>query len=120
MAIYSLPAGYEDMISIKGSYSTESRHRQVEFGDGYIQRTPLGINSLIRNLDVLFENLTQAEKNSFIPFCEFIQRNGHSLIIPANEMLASTAIYVIETMNVESVDGDKTNVSLSLREVFDL
>jgi phage-related protein len=120
MAIYNLPAGFEDMMSISASYGTEARLRQVEFGDGYIQRTPLGLNSLRRTVDLAFENLTQSERNTLLATLEFVQKNGHGLYIAANELLRNSGNYVIETLNVTSVDGDKTTVSVTLTEVFDL
>lgn len=120
MAVYNLPTGYEDKISINASYSTEARLRQVEFGDGYIQRTPLGINSLIRNLDLSFENLTQTERNTLVPFFQAIQYGGHAVEIEPNELLVYSGKYVIESMDISSVDGERITINLSLREVFDL
>jgi len=35
----------QSRMSLSTSYSSTARHRLVEFGDGYIQRTPLGLNS---------------------------------------------------------------------------
>lgn len=120
MAIYSLPAGYEDMMSISASYSNEARLRQVEFGDGYIQRTPLGLNSLRRSVELAFENLTTGERNILLATLEYVQANGDALRINANELLDSDGIYVIDGLQVSSVDGNLVTVSVSLTEVFDL
>lgn len=120
MAIYNLPTGYEDKISITASYSNEARLRQIEFGDGYIQRTPLGLNSLRRSVDISFENLTTGERNILLATLEYVQSNGDALRINANELLRRDGIYAIEGLQVASVDGNLTTVSVSLTEVFDL
>ena len=120
MATYNLPTGFEDMMSITASYSNEARLRTVEFGDGYIQRTPLGLNSRRRTVDIAFENLTQTERNTLLATLEFVQERGHSLYLAANELLRESGKYAIEGMDVSSVDGNLTTVSVSLVEVFDL
>ena len=120
MAIYNLPTGFESRMSLSTSYSQESRIRQVEFGDGYIQRTPLGINSRRRSFDAVWENLTEAEYATLYYTLDFVHTNGHAIQLTAGNILFSDGKFVIETLDVQIADSDHFTVSASLTEVFDL
>jgi len=120
MAIYNLPTGFEDRMTLSTSYSQESRLRQVEFGDGYIQRTPLGINSRRRSFDAVWENLTEAEYATLYYTLDFVHTNGHAIQLTAGNILFSDGKFVIETLDVQIADSDHFTVSASLTEVFDL
>ena len=60
----------QDQLSISTSYVATSRHRLVEFGDGYIQRTPLGINYQRRTLTVTHDNLSATDAAPLVLFYE--------------------------------------------------
>jgi len=44
------------LSKFRSSATTESRFRQVQFGDGYAQRSPDGINSLALNFNAAFNS----------------------------------------------------------------
>ena len=120
MAIYSLPTGFEARMSLKSSYSQEARLRQVDFGDGYIQRTPLGLNSLRRSMDVSWENLLLTDFVTLIQTLDFVQKNGHAIAITQNYLLPLDGNFVIESLDVQPADDTHFTVTVSLTEVFDL
>ena len=120
MAVYNLPTGFDDRMSINISYSQEVRNRIVDFGDGYTQRTPLGINPRIRRLDVVWENLTQSERDTLLMTLDYVSQTGDAIFIAANELLWTNGKYYVETIDVQMADHNKVTISASLREVFDL
>lgn len=120
MALYELPVGLETRFSLSSSYSQETRVRKVEFGDGYIQRTPLGLNNKVRRVDVSFDNLTTDERNVVLDFFDVIQQGGHAVILPYNELLSWDGKFYPENINVSLADNNRVNVNVSFVEVFDL
>ena len=120
MATYNLPPGFADCFSISSNYSQEGRHRLVEFGDGYIQRTPLGINAVIRRLNVQWENLTTADRDTLLATLDYVHYTGDALYIPADELNRYEGKYMIEALDVQMADNERVTISASLREVFDL
>lgn len=120
MATYNLPAGFEDRMSLKSSYSQEARLRQVDFGDGYIQRTPLGLNSRRRRMDVSWENLTGLEYATLYDFLDIRHENGDAIEIPLGNLLFLDGKFIIDTLDVQTADGSHFTISVRLTEVFDL
>lgn len=120
MATYNLPAGFEDKISLSTSYTQEARNRLVEFGDGYIQRTPLGINNLVRRISISWENLTSSERDTLLNTIEFCQGTGDAVYIPTSELFQFGGQYYVEGIDVQLADNQRVTVTASLREVFDL
>lgn len=120
MAIYNLPTGFEDRMSLTSSYSQEARLRQVDFGDGYIQRTPLGLNSRRRSMDVAWNNITALEYATLYQTLDFVHRNGHAIALTAGNLLFTNGNFVIETLDVQVADTEHFTVTARLTEVFDL
>jgi phage-related protein len=120
MAVYDLPVGWEDRWALSASYTSEGRNRVVEFGDGYTQRTPLGLNALVRNLEISFDNLTTTERNEIMAFLAFIQAGGDAIALYPNELLPYPGKFFVTSMNVGLADNNRVNINVSLREVFDL
>lgn len=120
MAIYNLPTGFEDRMSLTSSYSQEARLRQVEFGDGYIQRTALGVNSRRRSMDVAWNNITAFEYGTLYSTLDFVHAYGHAIALTAGNILFTDGNFMIETIDVQTTDGDHYTLSAKLTEVFDL
>lgn len=120
MATYNLPVGFENKISLSTSYTQEARNRLVEFGDGYIQRTPLGINNLVRRITISWENLTTTERNTLLNTLDYCHGTGDAVYIPGSELFSYEGQYYVETLDVQLADNERVTVTASLREVFDL
>lgn len=116
---------YQSKISVKSSYSSQPRHRTVEFGDGYIQRTPWGPYAGRRSISVVHEHLTQAEADALIYFYENNFDTAEAIEISDNYLLrgspqgqyASTKFY-LQSYEVEMTTPEYRTISASLIEVF--
>ena len=107
-------------MSLSTSYSSAPRHRLVEFGDGYIQRTPLGLNHQRRSVSVTHENLSATDAQTLIVFYESRHQIGDTVEIAANALLRTNGKFYLESFDVQMGDGDKRTVNASMTEVFDL
>ena len=120
MAIYNLPAGFENRMSLSSSYSQDTRLRQVEFGDGYIQRTALGVNSRRRRMDVAWNNITSLEYQTLYSLLDFYHKYGHAIALNAGNLLFTPGNFMIETIDVQVADNEHFTLTAKLTEVFDL
>ena len=107
-------------MSLSTSYSSAPRHRLVEFGDGYIQRTPLGLHAQRRSLSVTHENLSQSDAMTLITFYENRHFFADAIEISYNALLDTAGKFYLESFDVQMNDGDKRTVNATMIEVFDL
>jgi hypothetical protein len=108
----------ETKISLRTSYSSEPRHRLVEFGDGYIQRTPFGPYAGRRKLSLVHEHLSAAEATTLINFYELRHDDAASIEIVSNALLDLEGNYYLESYDVEMSDDNLRTISASLIEVY--
>lgn len=120
MATVNLPTGYEERMTLSTSYSQEARLRLVEFGDGYIQRTPLGINGRRRSFDAVWENLTESEYATLFNVLDAAHIAGDCISLSYDYILFRAGKFMIETIDVQVRDSEHFTVSASLTEVHDL
>ncbi len=111
---------YQTKLSVSTSYQATPRHRLVEFGDGYIQRTPLGINYQRRSISVTHDNLTSTEASALILFYESRLQDEDKIDISANGLLRTDGQFYLESFDVQMADTSKRTVTASMIEVFDL
>ena len=107
-------------LSISTTYTQSGRTRIVEFGDGYVQRTPLGINNKVRSIVVVYENLSPTDAATVLTVYDSVQASGDPIAIATNELLTTAGLFYIEEVSVDMVDNNKRTISASMREVFDL
>ena len=110
----------QDQLSISTSYVSTPRHRLVEFGDGYIQRTPLGINYQRRTITVNHDNLSATDAAALILYYENRLLDAGAIDIAANELFRTAGKFYLESFDVQMADNDRRTVSASMVEVFDL
>jgi len=118
MATRNLPLPTQ--ISITSGYSQSGRTSLIEFGDGYIQRTPLGINNTVRELVVTHENLSSADAVTVLAVYDVSQATGDSVTIASNELLVSGGTFYITDVSVTMIDNHRRSITANMREVFDL
>ena len=111
---------YQTKLSVSTSYQATPRHRLVEFGDGYIQRTPLGINYQRRSISVTHDNLTSTEASALILFYEARLQDADKIDISANGLLRTDGQFYLESFDVQMADTSKRTVTASMIEAFDL
>lgn len=109
---------YQTRLSLQTSYTSEPRHRTVEFGDGYIQRTPWGPYPGRRSMDVVHEHLTQAEADALITFYETRHDDADCISITDNALTHISGNYYLQSYSVEMSNTDRRTVKASMIEVF--
>ena len=109
---------YQNKLSLRTSYSSEPRHRLVEFGDGYIQRSPWGPYAGRRKLSVVHENLTPTEAYNLIAFYESRHDDADAVEIASNELLIDSGKFYLENFSVELTSDELRTISASMIEVF--
>jgi hypothetical protein len=107
-------------LSISTSYIQSGRTRLIDFGDGYVQRTPLGINNKIRYVIVVHENLSPTDAATVLTVYDSVQASGDPIDITANELLTTDGLFYIEDVSVDMADNDRRTITATMREVFDL
>jgi len=109
---------YQSKLSLQTSYSSEPRHRLVEFGDGYIQRSSWGPYAGRRKLSVVQEHLSQSEAATLIAFYEARHDDADAISISANELLDLAGTYYLESFEVNMTSNELRTVTASMIEVF--
>ena len=109
---------YQTKLSLQTSFSSEPRHRLVEFGDGYIQRSPLGPYAGRRKVSVVQEHLSQSEATALIAFYEERHDDGVAISIAVNELLDIAGTYYLESYEVQMTSNELRTITASMIEVF--
>lgn len=107
-------------LSVTTSFQATPRHRLVEFGDGYIQRTPLGLNSHRRSITVTHDNLDSTDAETLIDFYEDRLQDADKIDISSNGLLRTSGKFYLESYDVQMADTSKRTISANMIEVFDL
>jgi hypothetical protein len=110
----------EEKMSVSSTYSVAPRHRTVEFGDGYIQRTPLGLQHSRRSISVIHQNLDPTQADTLIQFYETKMHNATHIDIGANGLLRTPGEFYLQTFDVEMTSPEIRTVSAQMIEVYDL
>ena len=109
---------FQSKLSTSTSYSSEPRHRTVEFGDGYIQRSPWGPYAGRRSLSVVHEHLNQSDSATLIAFYEDRHDDSDSISIPVNVLLDTAGTYYLESYDVNMTSNQLRTITASMIEVF--
>jgi hypothetical protein len=115
---YILP--HEDKLSISSSYTHAPRHRNVEFGDGYIQRTPLGIHHSRRSISLTYDNLDQATADAVVFAFENSLETGDPFYIASNPMLRTSGYFYLQNFDVSMSSPEIRTITASLMEVYNI
>ena len=110
----------QSQMSLSTSYNHTARHRLVEFGDGYIQRTPIGLYGKRRSITVNHDNLDTTDATTLLTFYENRMTDADYIDISANALLRTSGKFYLESFDVQMADNDKRSISATLIEVFDL
>jgi len=114
----SVTLPYQSKLSVKSSFSSQPRHRTVEFGDGYIQRTPWGPYAGRRSISIVHEHLTQAEADYLIAVYENNFDTAEAIEITDNTLLINSGKFYLQSYDVEMTTPEYRTVSASMIEVF--
>lgn len=95
-------------------YDIVPRVRTIQYGDGYKQAAPDGLNYLDREVSLGWENLTASEANQIVAFFE--ERGGYQ---PFSYTLdGETLTYLCSTWNKERTSPNSYNVSATFERSY--
>lgn len=109
---------YQTWISPKSSYSSTPRHRLVEFGDGYIQRTPWGPYAGRRTVSIIHEHLTQTQADTLITFYETRFDDAEAISMNDDALTHLAGNYYLQSYDVEMTTPELRTITASMIEVF--
>jgi hypothetical protein len=114
----SLP--HQERANLSTNFSATPRHRLLEFGDGYIQRTPLGLHHTRRRVTVTHSAMDLQEGDDVVDFYEARLSDGAAIDIAANYLFNRAGKFYLESFEVSMDDDARRSISASMIEVFDL
>jgi hypothetical protein len=110
----------QTLMSITTNMSSTPRHRTVEFGDGYIQRTPLGIHAQRRRITVVHPHLGLSDGDTIVNFYTARHFDGDSIEIDSNTLFINSGKFYLESFDIEMSDDDRRTITAQMIEVFDV
>jgi len=110
----------QQRASLSTNYSVTPRHRLVEFGDGYIQRTPLGLHANRRTVTVTHEHMDSTDGDTIVSFYETRMFDAAAIDISANDLFSTAGKFYLESFDVSMSDDDRRSITAQMIEVFDL
>ena len=110
----------QERASLSTNYSVTPRHRLVEFGDGYIQRTPLGLHANRRSVTITHAAMGLSEGDTIINFYDARMFDGDAIDISANYLFNTSGKFYLESFDVSMDNDDTRTVTAKMIEVFDL
>jgi phage-related protein len=109
----------QNKISQESSLGAQFRTKISQFGDGYSQRTPDGINNKIDTWNISWKHISSIEKNNIVTILNSV--GGHDVLTwtPIDETVEKKFI-ISEGYSISTSGGDVYSVSTTLKQVFDL
>jgi phage-related protein len=104
-------------ISQSSSGQYRNRVLQAQFGDGYDQSAPDGINNRASEWSVRYDNLTTSEKNTLVTALNTVGSWDYLTWAPPGEATKKFKV-TRDGYSVNAVSGDLWNISFTLAEVF--
>lgn len=98
--------------------SKEPRVRRVVFGNGYEQRSRDGINNIVEDWSLVWDNITQAEMVQLETFLDTLAGTDYFTWTPPGG--TEKKFVQTEKMNKTPKSGSIWSVTLAVRQVFDL
>lgn len=106
-------------ISQSSGGSTSYRLNVAQFGDGYSQRTPDGINYIQRKWTVAWDNLTASELTTVQTFLDIIGDGQYFTWQPPG--LGASLKWILDgETRIAAKSGNLYAVSFSCKQVYDL
>lgn len=89
--------------------------KKIQFGDGYVQRAPDGINTVLMDCDLSFDDRSELESAAI---CQFLASKGgvqsfvYSLPPPFNQ----TKLFICENFSCVPINQDRFNIKARFEE----
>lgn len=88
----------------------------VQFGDGYSQRAPDGINSKLESWNLVWQNVTTAERATILAAFDAVGGWDHLTWTPPGG--SSTKWRIVEGYTEVAKSGDHWDISVNVEQVF--
>lgn len=107
---------HTDYISQSSSRSRKQRVIQAQFGDGYSQEVPDGINSQLDMWNIVYEAMPTSVRNDVITMLHTVGSTGQLSWTPPG---GSAQLFKVsnEGYNESWLAGDISTISFAMREV---
>jgi phage-related protein len=105
-------------ISLESTKKTTFRQVAAQFGDGYTQVAPNGLNNRIDTWDIVWGGLSSSEKTTVETAINSIGTWGTFLWTPCDETIQKK--FRISGDISYQREGTRYKVTLSLKQVFDI
>lgn len=105
-----------DRISQGSTRKRMFRVLKAQFGDGYAQTAPDGINNRVDTWDIAYENLTSTERTTLWAAIETVGATDYFTWTPPGG--SSTKWKIVGDVSESPVSGDLYTVSFTLEQVF--
>lgn len=109
---------FTDRISQGSTRTRTNRVRTAQFGDGYQQDAPDGINNLIDTWSISIENLNNAERATFWSVMDAVGSWDYLTWTPFGETTSKRFKVTPDGVQEQPVSGDLWSVSFTLKQVF--
>lgn len=112
----TLPIPEDVNISPGSEIQEKARVLKANFGGGYVQRSGDGINSVIGNYNVVFENLRRSEAKTLVDF--FRAQRGYKAFYFTVPGDPAPRLWTCEEWTRRHVGGIFDSVAATFMEVF--
>ena len=106
------------LISQSSSASTEFRVIKAQYGNGYSQRAPDGINNSVGSWDLAWDNITAAEFGVITAAFEQARGADYFTWLAPGDLV--TKRWIVAKYTKAAMSGDIYSVSANLQQVFDI
>ena len=100
------------------SWTTKCRVLTAEFGDGYAQRAPDGLNNIAIELDLTWEGLSEAKAQRIVDFLEGLQ--GYQAFWFKVPRTTTRLKWVCDEWIWVPIEGEAATLTAKFKQVFDL
>jgi len=108
-----------DRISQSSSLSIKNRARKTQFANGYSQRQADGINSRVEVWTVLWENITETEKDNIVTELDTV--GGHDYLYWQFQGVGAIKKFIVtDGYTISTLSGDIYSISTTIEQVFDI
>lgn len=90
------------------------RHRTAQYGDGYEEAEPAGINPRMLSFDAEFRAITKTELDTLEAFLE--TQGGHTPFYFPH--MGATRLVLLQKWSYQDTQGDFFDAKLSLKETY--
>lgn len=105
------------LIAQGSSRRRTNRVLRAQFGDGYEQTAPNGINTIVDEWSIRYENLTTSERNTLLAALDAVGSWDVLTWTPPGDSAKKWKV-TADGLTETPVSGDMYSIGFSLRQVF--